>query len=1187
MIAKLITFEWRYFVRQPSFFVLSFLFFIAPFVYMTVNSISKFSGPSVMYNSPHTIATAMLTLGIFSVFLVVNFVADAATRNSSSNMAELIYTKPLPFFQYRLGQFLGAYVVCVTVFAFVPLGLYLGSSMPWVDEGRIGPQILSHYLLPFVYLSLTTLLIVSVVLYSVALRFSSMMAVYVAALGLLVLYLQLGRIFNEPDQREWVALLDPFAFRTYLNVSEYWTAYDRNNQVISLSGDLLINRLFWIGSSIVLLLGIGRLFAPLRLPKNKSSKKDSPSVVLSGAISDKATKNKYQEGSGFTQLRARTILEAKQVILSPGFLTILLFSVAALISMLVSTSSFYGSQDWPVTQNMVSSISASLGFLVIIVVAFYTAEVVWRERNVGVSDMIDSMPVSNKTLWFSKLLSVQLVIVVIYLAGMFCTILFQLIKGQTNIELSQYAIRLSYFSLIPLAISSVLAFFIQALSPNKYMGMFIFIALSALLALGAPQIGIEHHMFNYGSFPSLRYSDLNGYGWSLTSRHWYSVYWGALAVIISIVTYCLWQRGPQMNFNAKVRLLKHTMTYRSKIAIGVMLIVFISSGSFIHYNTRVLNEFATQEDALDARETYERNFSEFESNASPQIVSIDADIALFPKDRRIEAKSNFVVHNKSEEVIDKFLVNLPDFSSVHDVEIEGGKLMPLNDDHFTAWFKFDEPMLPKEKRKGSFNVVREHHGFKDRGEDTALVRNGIFIRNDQLYPSFGVSRSAYISNASERKKRGLPAARRAYLLEDSSRYNETVFGDLDGGQIEFSATVSTSADQTAIVPGYLQRQWVENERNYFRYEMDLTMENYFNISSGIYEVKKEIYKGVEIAIYYHKTHHWNIDRMIESARDSLDHFSAMFGPYQHKQLRIIEFPGYASFAQSFPNTVPYSEAIGFTTDLRDTSKIDAVYYVTAHEIAHQWFGHQLDSANVQGSQVISESLSQYAALTLMEKKYGETKLRKFLTYELREYLSSRSFESVEEMPLLRAENQQYIHYKKGSIVMMAIKDRIGEEAFNAALRKLFEQFRFSTGRLATTLDLVAALKEGKTKEQQAFIDDSFNKITLYDIEIDDASLESDGQQYTVKLNVHARHQTSDGLGDETEEDFDDWVDIVLFSNDPDDFEASNEILYRQKHRLVSGENELSITVAEKPNYVGVDPFVRFIDRKTSDNIRSL
>jgi ABC-2 type transport system permease protein len=171
--------------------------------------------------------------------------------------------------------------------------------------------------------------------------------------------------------------------------------------------------------------------------------------------------------------------------------------------------------------------------------------------------------------------------------------------------------------------------------------------------------------------------------------------------------------------------------------------------------------------------------------------------------------------------------------------------------------------------------------------------------------------------------------------------------------------------------------------------------------------------------------------------------------------------------------------------------------------------------------------------------------------------------------------------------MMAIKDRIGEEAFNAALRKLFEQFRFSTGRLATTLDLVAALKEGKTKEQQAFIDDSFNKITLYDIEIDDASLESDGQQYTVKLNVHARHQTSDGLGDETEEDFDDWVDIVLFSNDPDDFEASNEILYRQKHRLVSGENELSITETEKPNYVGVDPFVRFIDRKTSDNIRSL
>jgi ABC-2 type transport system permease protein len=304
-------------------------------------------------------------------------------------------------------------------------------------------------------------------------------------------------------------------------------------------------------------------------------------------------------------------------------------------------------------------------------------------------------------------------------------------------------------------------------------------------------------------------------------------------------------------------------------------------------------------------------------------------------------------------------------------------------------------------------------------------------------------------------------------------------------------------------------------------------------------------------------------------------------------MRIIEFPGYAQFAQSFANTVPYSEKIGFITDLRDPKNIDLVYYVTAHEVAHQWFAHQLTGANVQGAQVLSETLSQYAALMVMEKKYGEEKLRKFLTFELDSYLRGRTSDPSEEMPLLRAENQQYIHYRKGSIVMMALKERLGEHVLNRALKGLVQEYKYATERKPTTLDLVAALKTEADSEQRDFIDSLFNDITLYDIKATEASIDETDGQYTVKLKVKASQLVADGYGEETEVDFDEMVDVVLFVNDPNNLATESNVVYRQKHRLVSGENDIEIILSEEPKYVGVDPFVRFIDRNTSDNVIEL
>jgi ABC-2 type transport system permease protein len=172
-----------------------------------------------------------------------------------------------------------------------------------------------------------------------------------------------------------------------------------------------------------------------------------------------------------------------------------------------------------------------------------------------------------------------------------------------------------------------------------------------------------------------------------------------------------------------------------------------------------------------------------------------------------------------------------------------------------------------------------------------------------------------------------------------------------------------------------------------------------------------------VAHAFDAKHPYNLGTMIESAKASLEYFSREFSPHQYRQFRVLEFPRCATFAQSFPNTIPYSEAIGFIADLRDEKDIDYVFYVTAHEMAHPWWAHQVLSSRMQGMTVPVETLAQYSALMVMEKEYGPEMMRRFLRRELDGYLRQRGGEQIEELPLPPVENQGYIHYQKGSIAL--------------------------------------------------------------------------------------------------------------------------------------------------------------------------
>jgi len=328
-----------------------------------------------------------------------------------------------------------------------------------------------------------------------------------------------------------------------------------------------------------------------------------------------------------------------------------------------------------------------------------------------------------------------------------------------------------------------------------------------------------------------------------------------------------------------------------------------------------------------------------------------------------------------------------------------------------------------------------------------------------------------------------------------------------------------------------------------------------------------------------------VDKMIEATKKGLEYFTENFGPYQHRQFRILEFPRFANFAEAFPNTIPFSEGLGFIAKLDDPDEIDYVTYVTAHELAHQWWAHQVIGAGVQGATVTSETMAQYSALMLMKQEYGPEMMRRFLRYELDSYLRGRGGERIEEMPLKRVEAQAYIHYRKGSLVMYALQDYVGEDALNDALSRYVADVRFREPPYTTTLEFLDYIDETVPENQKHIIEDLFETITLYENQAQEATYtQREDGKYVVRLAFESHKYRADGAGEETEIGIDDWIDVGVFGERGEGDPPEGKVLAMERHRVTDADSVIEVVVDEEPRQAGIDPFNKLVDRNPQNNL---
>lgn len=1182
MFTKLAKFEFNYFLKQPSFYVTSFVLFLLSFMAMTSENVQiGVGGSNINYNAPTAIAFTMILFSIIGMFLVANFVGGTATRDYAFKMDGIIHSAPVTKGNYLWGRLFGVTLFCLAVFAFVPLGTLIGSMMPWVDADRLGDTSLFPYFKTFIIFVVPNFIFCSALFYSFAMLARSMMGMYLGVVGFFILYNMSGLLLNDPSMLTLSALIEPFGIQAFSNVTRYWTPHEMNTQLVDFEGLILQNRVIWLSISALIIV-LTHYFIDIRKLKKvkvkkekKVKSKDFNKAIL--ALTPVDTSH-----SQWSRFKMRTLFEIKQIIKSPGFIILAVLCVFQLSSVFFGSSGAFGSDNWPLTRTMAQVIQNSFALLILIILVFYSGEVVWRERQLGMGDIVESTPSNNWTLYFPKVLALFTVVFLLLAFGVAFTTLFQVSKGYLHFEFGVYFKVLALTYLIPTLMKVILAVFFQIISPNKYVGMGLFV-IYILTGLVLFNLGFEHHLWHFSLAPRSIFSDMNQFGYFSQSLFFYDMYWLGLTIILVVLGYGLYSRGAEYGFKHRLSLLSKNLGKSGMTAVFVGVLMFVGMGSYIFYQTRVVNKFMTSDEQYDEQALYEKTYKQYEDSPITSITDVKLSVDIYPYQRKVTAKGYYIVKNKTNNPISKEIVYW-DQASTTKIIADGTKLEEFNKDYKIGWLHFNPALKPGESKKILYEVSRQAKGFVDSGSDHSIVANGSFISNFTLLPHFGYNKDYEINDRQERKKRDLPPPQRMAKLENSSKYRTGIFGK-EADFISYEATVSTTEDQFAITPGYLQKEWVEGDRRYFHYKMDVPIQNFFSFLSGKYEVKKETYKGKNIEIYYHKDHDKNIQRMIETVKTSLDVYNKEFSPYQYRQVRVIEFPRYAAFAQSFSNTIPYSEDIGFIADLRDKESIDVVAFVTAHEMGHQWWAHQVAAADVQGSTVLSESLAEYSAYLVLEKMYGIHQLRKFLKLEMDRYLRKRSGELLEENPLMRVESQGYIRYEKGGIVMYSLKDRLGAKKFNGALKRFLEDYQYASEPYPTTLDLVRYIKAIANPEDMKFIDDVLAKITLFDLKTKKATAKKLANgNYQVELIIEADKYYADGKGEETKDVVEDYFDIGIFSDDPDTAKGDKHVLKFDKEFIKTGKNILSFEVKELPKYAGVDPYIKMIDRNSDDNM---
>ena len=1174
-------------LKSPAFYIFMGILFLTALIFtLTTDPYTQFVGVAhgkEWHNAPIIIAQLLTRMGVFGLLFTMVIIGRTVAKDFENNIHELIFSRPISKLQYLGGRFTGSFIANLLLFVGIILGFEIG--LLFLDDQFFGPYQFGSYLLPIILIVIPNLLFMGGVLFALATLTRKMTATYLAGIAFLAVYAIIGVMLHRMDNESMKVILDPFGITALTVYTQYWTVTDMNSLQMPVNINFLINRLIWLIISIATLAYTYRKFEFTAFLEKKKKRlvviSDSTEIVDYNLEQPQITA-KSNKLFSFSQCLTISWHDFKKIVFHPAFLILTALALSEITTNFMGSLGNQSGSKYPFTSWYIKQ-TMHIWIYMLPMTIFFGGMLVWKEKDHRTDEIFNTLPIPNWFNYANKLMTLT-GIYILYLsltivAGVVTQVFF---LDFTDIELSLYFKRLFGVDFFIFLHMAIVVLFIQNLSPNKYVGFFwtALFFVADLLIFGVFEF--DNILFRYGRVPDFIYSNLNGFGHYAQSILWYTIYWVFFGAIISWLTILLWRRSNENSIRIRLKYMVTTITKNQISGISILLIMFIVTGIFIGYNKFILNPYLSEDDQREMQANYEKKFLKYSNIEQPTILDINLKIDLFPKDRTANIDGEYVLYNQHDKSINEIFVNLNDWnlSNLNPMELSRTFSKKLHADEFGfRIFELEKSLLPGDTMTMHFKYDINANGFTENQPKNEIVENGTCLMltsfASDYFPVIGYSVNNELLRDSERKEFDLQEKLDVPKIALADRSKAIV----DISRPNYEAVISTSYDQTVISGGRLINHWQENVRNYFHFKSDTIIENEIPILSGRYAIAREEYKGVNVEVYYHPKHDYNITSILDGLKDSYDYGNQYFSQYPYRDLRVVEVPNYMSEggARHFPTTFIWKESAGFVTRYEEDD-IDIVYGIAAHENTHHYWAGIVTPAYAEGAFMLTETICQYVMERLTEKKFGEKIGRDYRKREMESYLRRRKKDTEGERSLLESSpRQSYLGYKKSTVAMYALQDYIGEDSVGKALGRIVEKYGYRIDTFATAKDLVDEFYKVTPDSMKYLVDDLFLNITLYENKINGANYKKtkDGQ-YIVNLDVETIKYYADSVGNQTEAPLNDYIYVALLNKE--------EAFYYQKHLFTEKLSNIQIVTNQIPSKAGIDPYLVLIDREMDNNV---
>jgi ABC-2 type transport system permease protein len=1052
-------FELRSWLRSPLFYFLAVAFFLFAFVSM-LGTGGYFDSPIPsdkrvkLLNTPYALSSISFLLCKLLLFVVALISGFSLYKDYRSRTHSILYTFPISKSDFLNGK-LGSALFLLILFSIITFsGIGLAELLLGTENPKIGP------LTPFAYLTATVLYLVPTILVIAVFVFvtvgisRNMFTGFIVLICLVLLQLILENTFF--NNREWLALLDPFGQNAFFYATQEWDFDKQNSTSLPLNKWVLLNRILWLGiATLFYAFFLGRFDFQYDRILSFSKKPQPVKNKGEGSIANPTDVPVSYLFSPLARLRASWHLLLKDfysVLKSGSFLGVCTFGAFTVFFIQLKASHTGEFTLLPLTRIFIGT-PLRIYLLVIIFSTFlFSGFLADKARKHQMDAMLDVTPVKAWQLLLARMGAIGLLQLVLLLVFLLVSMSIQIINGYYHFKPDLYLFHLLVLVFPLLLIWNLTSQFVHALVPNIFLGLFLLAGLW-LGVQSLDQIGIHSHLFKFNTLPSLEYSDFNGYGHSLKRYLWLLSYWLTMGAILGILSLIIWNRGSLSTTRERWLLAK------SRISIPLSFLLILLITSFLGLAFKLYKEERggkglqlSKTEMGRALTKYKNEWGKYKNIPSPKITDIELNLDLFPDEEGFEASGSYQLVNKGMDAIDTLLIRTGfDESTV--LKWKDPLELLKEDSLFKSYlYLLQTPLLPGDSLHLEFEIESTPNRLFSRNSN--VLTNGTYIQQDIL-PRLGYQ---FISHE-------LP-------LEDSLVHSYNYF-HRDADYVNIHTQISTSPDQIAFAPGELIAQTNEYDRILFEYSTAKPVKMNFSFHSARYKVVEEEHKGVVIQLFHLENHYNNLVDMMSGLKASLDYCTQWLGSYPYQQIRIIEFPhteeGYAATLTA--NNIPASELLFNLHSKNREGQINLPFYVMAHELTHEWFGNQLMPADAEGAKMLTESIAEYLSLCIYEKHFGEDMADKFLENQYKRYHSGSKREEGEEPTLYKVlSHQEYLAYGKGAIAFYEIAKSLGKENFNGLLSSFLQKYKEQAGVYPTSLDFIQLLKANTPEEYHKLIE---------------------------------------------------------------------------------------------------------------------